>query len=198
MQSKSAWLGVLVALFSVGCGQQGGDATVEGKVTLDGFPLESGSVVFIAANTDDLAPASGSIDQQGNYKLVIGRSTDLESGEYLAQVKSVGEAIKQPDGAPPLPGKLLTPAKYARAETSGLRYRLRPGKNVIDIALASDPEPEGEADGDGASEAAEGEAEPAEEEAAADEPAEEPAVEEAAAEEAPAEEPAEAEEQPAE
>ncbi|QDT68840.1 hypothetical protein MalM25_17650 [Planctomycetes bacterium MalM25] len=144
MRSNSLLSIGLVALTALGCGKGGGDATVEGKVTIDGFPLESGSVVFVTASSKKMSAASGNIDGRGNYKLVIGRDSDLDSGEYLAQVKSVGAAIEQEGGGPPLPGPLLTPAKYAKAETSGLRYRLRPGKNVIDIALASDPEPEGE------------------------------------------------------
>lgn len=132
-------------MLTLGCGQGSGDASVVGKVTLDGFPLEAGKVVFSSVSSNNSASsATGKIDAQGNYQLVIGRSSGLSSGEYTARVIAMGPAIEQPDGAPPVPGELLTPAKYAKAETSGLRYRLRPGKNVIDIALASDPEPAAE------------------------------------------------------
>lgn len=185
----------LIALAAVGCGQGGGDATVEGKVTIDGFPLESGSVVFISAGSKKMSAASGAIDELGNYKLVIGRGSELDSGEYLAQVKAVGPSTEREGGGPPLPGPLLTPAKYAKAETSGLRYRLRPGKNVIDIALTSDAEPEADAaeesgeepSGESAEEEAATEESGAEESEAegseeAAEPSAEQPVEEAAAE----------------
>ena len=68
----------------------------------------------------------------------IGQSGKLVSGEYAARVTASEPSIPDPEGGPPTPGALITPVRYADIRTSGLRYNIRSGENVLDIALVSD------------------------------------------------------------
>lgn len=132
---------LLVALLVIvhsGCGGNGESAIVTGVVTLDGAPLERGIVTFAGA-TDSLgAPASGQIQGDGSYQVQIGQSGKVIAGEYVVTVAARAPSIESPNGGPPTPGPLLTPEKYTDANRSGLRYHIRPGRNVIDIALTEE------------------------------------------------------------
>ena len=139
---------------------------------MDGNALDHGSVTFILQNAEGRmgAGVAGQIGADGTYSVQTGRSGGLESGEYAVKVSSREPSISQEGGAPPLPGELITPAAYSKTSTSGLRYNVRQGSNVIDIALRSDMEA------------------PAEATEPVSEPVSEPAAEEAPVEEAAAEE----------
>lgn len=113
-------------------------ATVSGKVTIDGRPLDRGVVTFVNALGKSTAGISGQIHSDGTYDVQIGQSGEIVAGEYNVIVDSREASAPQPEGAPPLPGELLIPVRYTRVETSGLRYHVRSGTNVIDIALAGE------------------------------------------------------------
>ncbi len=121
----------------VGCGPDA-QATVSGKVTIGGRPLDRGIVIFVNALGTSSAGISGQIHSDGSYDVQIGQSGEVVSGEYNVTIETRMVSAPQPDGAPPAPGKLLIPERYTRIESSGLRYHVRPGTNVIDIALADD------------------------------------------------------------
>ena len=123
----------------VGC-NNAQDSIVSGRVTMDGKPLDHGRVLFSNAGGAASTPASGSIQSDGSYQVQIGLSGEMVAGEYAVSISSRAPSIPSPEGGPPTPGELLTPAKYASSSTSGLRYQVREGANVIDIALASEPQ----------------------------------------------------------
>jgi len=149
---------LLLALVStLGCGdkyQQRG--TVTGKVTLDGKPVTAGTVAFITA---DNRTGSAQLDAQGKYTM-----KDAPVGEVTATVTSSklnirtsaapkGYVMKPPPGAAPVGVKspeevggkpdtatypklyMPIPEKYAKPDTSGLKYTVNKGEQTIDIPL---------------------------------------------------------------
>ena len=142
----------------VGCAAED-QATVVGKVTMDGRPLDRGVVTFVNALGKSSAGISGQIHGDGTYDVQIGQSGEVVAGEYAVAVVARTPSITTQEGAPPTPGELLVPDRYTRIETSGLRYHVRPGKNIIDIALAGAVETPPESSGEDDSRADSGESE---------------------------------------
>jgi hypothetical protein len=123
-----------VVLSTIGCGG-GQEATVRGTVTLDGQPVARGSVTFLPVENG--TGASASINPDGTF---VARTSDMDgmqAGEYLVTVRSSAEPTPNPNGGPPVPGKLLTPEKYSRSDTSGLRATITRGSNDVNLELSS-------------------------------------------------------------
>jgi hypothetical protein len=130
-------VGVLcaLALTLAGCGGPF-DSLVSGTVTLDGKPLDRGTVAFFPASQ---GPAAyGRIRSNGSYSVRVGREKGLPSGEYLVTVVAT-EHVEVPADwrGPPPPGKRITPVKYGQKSTSGLRFTVEPGWNTIPIDLVT-------------------------------------------------------------
>ncbi len=125
---------LLTLLFLVGCG--GKPASVSGVVTLDGGPLERGTVGF--APTGGGMRAAGIIQSDGSYTLKTNREKGLEVGDYLVTVASREPGAEDPNGGPPMPGPYITPRHYAIAKTSGLQFNVEKGSNTINIELSSE------------------------------------------------------------
>ena len=123
-------------LSSGGCG--GRPAAVTGTVTVDGQPLDQGTVGFTP--TGGGMRAVGLIQSDGTYELKTNRDRGLEIGEYAVTV-TAREAVKT-DGGPPMPGKFLAPKRYGSTRTSGLVQQVEGGSNVIDLNLESGGEEE--------------------------------------------------------
>lgn len=135
-QSSGIFAPVVISmalLLIVGCG--GKPAKVSGTVSVDGTPLEQGSVTF--APTGGGMRATGIIQSDGSYQLQTNRDVGLEVGEYDVAVAS-REIISTGEGSPPRPGKFFAPSRYGRTRTSGLKYIVEKGSNVIDIDLSSE------------------------------------------------------------
>ena len=120
-----------------GCGPSG--ARVSGRVTLDGQPLETGAVQFIAEGGGQAA--HGSIGADGRFSLRLGKSSAaIPPGRYKATVVAVSSPEPGADDARgealPVP---ITPARYGDASTSGLVYELQDGANTIEIPLVRKP-----------------------------------------------------------
>jgi hypothetical protein len=120
------------ALVSMGCG--GGAASVSGVVTLDGKPLKLGTVAFTPLSGGKRA--TGVIDSDGSFELSTNRAEGLEIGDYTVLVTS--REPGPPSEGPPMPGPSLIPEHYARDATSGLRFTVESGSNIINIELSSD------------------------------------------------------------
>lgn len=120
-----------------GCGGRY-DASVQGRVTLDGNPLPRGTVAF---NPDVPGPpAYGQIDSDGNYSVMTGREKGLTSGSYVVTVVANElPVIQGKDGGPPPAGKPITPMWYRSRETSGLTFNVNAGDNTINLELTSTP-----------------------------------------------------------
>ena len=122
----------LVVVMLIGCG--GKPATVSGVVTLDGKPLQRGTVGFTPVASG--MRAAGVIDSEGKYSLSTNRDAGLEIGEYAVTVVSREPGPENAQG-PPMPGPYITPQHYAVESTSGLKFKVDGGSNTIDIALTS-------------------------------------------------------------
>jgi hypothetical protein len=130
-----------MATLAGGCG---GDYTVTGKVKVAGQPLNSGLVTFVS--TQDQSERSASIGSDGSYTMY-----NPPKGEVIALVKvQMPGKMPSEDEAPEppsiqgmkLPGKGQRPPefirvdeRYAKAETSPLRYNVKHSGQKINIDL---------------------------------------------------------------
>lgn len=128
-------LQLLLLCCLAGCG--GNPATVTGLVTLNGEPLDTGTVGF--APTGPGLRAAGQIQSDGSYELRTNREAGLETGEYSVTVVAREPGKEDPNGGPPMPGPYITPRNYAVASTSGLKYTVEKGSNEINIELTGTP-----------------------------------------------------------
>lgn len=125
----------VVAIF-VGCRGSSMQSEVSGTVTLDGKKIGPGTIVF-APTTQGAKPATGSVESDGSYTLNTSRESGLSAGAYrvAVSIREMPQNVKRGD-RPPL-GKLLIPEKYEDETKSGLQYEVSPGKNTINIELAT-------------------------------------------------------------
>ncbi len=123
---------LLLVPFS-GCG--GKPAQVSGTVSVDGVPLDTGTIAFVPSGQGMRATAL--IESDGSYEVRTNRETGLDTGHYKVAI-SAREVVKPEGGGLPMPGEYLVPRQYGNTETSGLEYTIEEGSNVIDINLQSD------------------------------------------------------------
>lgn len=136
--TKIRLLSLVALLTAAGCGGAY-DATVKGIVTLDGKALPRGLVGF---HPDAHGPSAYAfISDDGGYVVRTGNAAGLPPGEYYVTVAAneLPATERTKDGNPPPPGKAITPARYRMKETSGLKFTVKPGKNVINLELTSAP-----------------------------------------------------------
>lgn len=128
------WLLPAVLLLPVvGCGPGQGD--LSGKVSFQGKPVCSGSVVVRGS---DGVPVGGEIKADSTYVV-----KNVAAGSVLVTVNSPdpGEArtMLRVGQAPPPPKDrskwFAIPERYAEFSTSGLSYQLKAGPNSWDIDL---------------------------------------------------------------
>jgi hypothetical protein len=125
-----------ILLVLCGCSGSSQEAQVSGQVKLDGNPFGPGTIVF-APTAQGAKPATGSIDDRGNYSMNTSRERGLSAGKYKVAV-SIHELPKNfKRGERPPPGKSLIPEKYENEATSGFEYDVAPGSNTINIELQS-------------------------------------------------------------
>jgi hypothetical protein len=124
-----------VLLHCGGCNRSSQESQVSGHITLDGNPIGPGTVVF--APVDGVKPATGSVNDDGHYRLNTSREAGLAAGRYqvAVSIRELPQNVKRGDRPPP--GRLLIPEKYEQSSSSGLEYQVEPGDNTIDIELSS-------------------------------------------------------------
>jgi len=121
----------LVVLGFCGCGS--GLVDVEGRVTLDGEALESGTVVFTA---EDKPMAVGELGDDGRYRLRTGEDPGVLPGDYQVSISAYRTRASVDGSGEPIP-ELLTPAKYNNAATSGLTAAVGGGDDEINFDLST-------------------------------------------------------------
>jgi len=128
----------VVCMVTAGCGGVY-DASVKGVVTLDGSPINRGTVAYSPSN--DGPTAYGRIDSDGSYFLRTGREEGIPSGQYNITVvaNEPPEKKRSESGGPPPAGKPITPAWYRSKKTSGLQFTVNSGSNEINLGLTSEP-----------------------------------------------------------
>jgi hypothetical protein len=138
MASTRRIIPLLFLTLAAGLGCSSNLASVSGTVTLDGQPLKTGTVSF--KSTGDGALGQGTITN-GAYQVTTGTASGLKPGDYLVTV--VATEIDPPDptkpSVVPIP-RLLAPARYGDATTSGLTAKIKAGKNdTVNFELKSMP-----------------------------------------------------------
>ena len=122
-----------------GCGQDDGLArqAVSGSITLDGSPLERGSIQFQPEPTAEPATAAGAIIEDGSYS--IARDQGPVPGTYQVSIfASSAETIDEeamPGELAPI-SKELIPRRY-NAETTLTAEVEDGGDNTFDFELSS-------------------------------------------------------------
>ncbi|MBN9122085.1 MAG: hypothetical protein J0I06_23580 [Planctomycetes bacterium] len=147
--SRRAAAGALltVLLAAVGCGSGDGvnrGGKLAGKVTLDGKPVGGGEV--IVASADGKHSMSGKIRNNGSYTILDPPLGACKLAVITSPLKDVPppSAKKGPvNFTDPATGEwpiyVKIPAKYEKAETSGLTVDVKAGDQPHDIPLTEKP-----------------------------------------------------------
>jgi hypothetical protein len=120
--SGRLWLAVLLLL--TGCGGEPGNATITGKVSVDGKPVTGGFLLFIPTGGSG-KPAEAEVQSDGNFK-----STATTAGKCTVSYSPPTiPSIDLKEGESPPPGEFdsLTP-KQAEVD-------IKDGANKLDIEL---------------------------------------------------------------
>jgi hypothetical protein len=119
MIRKVLALGLMVGLTAgIGCG--GRMSTVEGKVTLDGTPVEGASVSFVPEDAKG-QPANGITDASGTFTLKTGTKSGVAPGNYKVVV------VKTPQATGFDPGKMKPGSPEAQEEMKKNMAKMGPG-----------------------------------------------------------------------
>ena len=139
---RSYPLALAIALLAAlsGCDSSGVGrlVPVRGKVTLDGQPLTTGSLVYMPSaekgNTSNYEPAA-TINADGTYQLFTAQRDGAPIGWYKVWVVAQAPAD---DKNPYAPTKSLIPARYAEPGTSKLEIEVvnRPSEGAYDLKLS--------------------------------------------------------------
>ncbi|QDT54748.1 hypothetical protein Pan44_27840 [Caulifigura coniformis] len=127
-----------LCLVMVGCGESGapGRAEAKGTVTIDGRPLEKGTVFLV--NEKGLPAGVGNV-VAGAFELSENASTrGVLPGSYGVKIESwkvePGAVLENGSFSP---GELAIPKKFTDAKTSGLKAEVKDGANEFTFALNS-------------------------------------------------------------
>jgi len=146
---RSLWmLCFAVALTAPGCGGSSGKKidrqSISGSVTLDGAPLDQGTIRFEPMSDVKEKTAAGSLIQAGRY--AISAAEGLPPGKYIVSISAVEGAASTPAADPQdamnaaakeTPKADRIPAKYNK--NSELVVEIKSGSNQHDFPLTSMP-----------------------------------------------------------
>ncbi|WP_435018891.1 hypothetical protein TA3x_000880 [Tundrisphaera sp. TA3] len=123
-------------LAAFACGSSGPEmARVSGKVTYKGNPVPKGTVTFLPASPEG-RNATAEIQPDGSYTLQTQDPGDgAMLGDYAVTVYSHDEPVLDYVPTKPVPKKILTPQKYEKPDTSGLKAKVVSGSNTFDFEL---------------------------------------------------------------
>jgi len=121
-----------------GCGRSD-RAAVSGKITLDGQPVEDGTISFVPSGRSSNKAAQGKV-QGGSYAIPV--KEGLSGGPYRIEIHSNRKTGKKIKAVPPAPPdswieevREAIPARYNI--DSGLKAELKAGSNQFDFELKS-------------------------------------------------------------
>ena len=139
MISKSSLCACLLTalLLSIGCGDgKGTRYPTSGVVSVDGVPLEFGSLVFMPVKEGDAKtrPGSASLSEGGTYNVSSYKHNDgLLKGKYEVMISAI-EPINDASQ------RWHAPPKYANTETSGLVVEISEANDELIFELSWDGE----------------------------------------------------------
>lgn len=125
-------------------GYSGARGAVVGRLAIDGQPVPAGYQVMFMATRGRGFVASGTVEQDGRYKLLYRVAQGLPVGDYVVQLgvpSDFGSSIAgQHSGDVAAMTKawnaaMAFPEKYLSASTSGLTFAVQPGANTADFEL---------------------------------------------------------------
>jgi hypothetical protein len=131
----------LAVALCLGCGKGDGlnRASVEGKVSLDGAPVEQGSITFVPASGTK-GPTAGGMVEKGRYSISAAKGPVV--GQYSVEIHAPRKSGKKVQ-APMAPAGTMTdatvdaaPAQYNSKST--LKKEVKAGRNEIDFDMNSD------------------------------------------------------------
>ena len=126
-----------VLSFSVGCSSdKAATATITGSVQIDGKNANSGDIVF---STKEMT-VSGAIQSDGTYK-VVGAAPGAAKIYLMSAPKAIAKtsapALEGTGGKQTVSNPIPIPAKYQKAETSGLTFEIKSGDNSCPLQLST-------------------------------------------------------------
>jgi len=123
---------LLKLVIVVGCGQPGAPKTAgaSGQVTLQGQPVTTGQIYFVAAEKG--FSANGSLGADGKYEI----SSNLPPANYKVFFTPPRAANAPMPGKPSVETKVFElPSQYLNETTSGMSAEVKAGDNTIDFRL---------------------------------------------------------------
>jgi hypothetical protein len=135
---------LLVAVLALACGcGSGGRAGVQGAVTLDGAPIESGRISFLPIEG---TPGGGGQAQIVNGRYTIASAGGPNPGVYRVEIRAERKTGKQIRAGSPAPAGTMVdetieavPARFNKDST--LREELKGGSNTRDFTLTTQAAP---------------------------------------------------------
>ncbi len=141
-------LGLMAAALAIAAGVtwcfyfRSSGAQASGIVTLDGEPVASALVVFVAVDEKTDAALPAPTDDRGYYRILGPTGSGFNPGKYRVVVTK--EALK--DGTIPSSDKLVQarangllanvlPKRYAHRNSTPFEYEVRSGANPINLEL---------------------------------------------------------------
>lgn len=128
-------------------GYSGPRGTVAGRLAVDGQPVPDGCRVAFMATRGSFV-ASGTLQQDGRYKLLYRVAQGLPVGDYVVQLglpSDYAASIAGPSGGQQSmdvneimkvwKAAMPFPERYLNTSTSGLRFTVQPGLNTADFEL---------------------------------------------------------------
>lgn len=132
-QYASILLALVALTISTGCGKKTDELEVSGKVTIDGEPIETGTINFVAA--DGVAPTGGGVIKDGVYtaKVLPGEKKVLVLGNKL--VGQEPEYKDVPDSPMRDKYEMVTPEAYNAAHLTPLTATVSESQESLDFDL---------------------------------------------------------------
>lgn len=155
--SRLQWMPVLATLGLLGCGPSQG--FVEGTVTVDGKPVDKGTIVLFSP-LGQTRIAQATVGEGGKYRLQTSGKDGIMPGDYKVMIVNYQNYVElpldvSPDDAsdprwlayaaklesmrnqPPKPG--MPPHEYSNIATTPLKCSVPAGHSVQDFAIESKP-----------------------------------------------------------
>jgi len=125
---------------TLGCGKTSSrpSASFSGTVTLDGKPLQAGSIQFTSLESGESAYVN--LDSSGHFKVEfpeadVGARYDVTVGQPIQEVDAIDAMT-----APAAKAVSKVPERYASRGTSKLSAKLdQMGENIVDFDLSAEP-----------------------------------------------------------
>lgn len=129
-------IGVVLAIFAIGCDRGPPVVRVEGKVLLDGQPLAAADVGFSPVGSGDVLAAGGRTRDDGTFVL-SSRGARLGAGALLGEYVVTVRKIKEPPEEFTGIIEYIVPPRYGDTAKSPLRATVVSGRNVYEFAVES-------------------------------------------------------------